>query len=42
MSREGVVKVLRSFRDEGWIETARKKVVIYDFDALRARAALDA
>ena len=41
LSREGVVKTLRSFREAGWIETARKQVIIHDFDALRSRAALD-
>ncbi len=38
LSREGVVKVLRAFRVAGWIETARKRIVIHDFDALRGRA----
>ncbi len=38
LSREGVVKALRAFRQAGWIETARKRIVIHDFDALRARA----
>ncbi len=38
LSREAVVKVLRGFRTAGWIETARKQIVIHDFDALRAQA----
>lgn len=34
-SRESVTKALRRFRDEGWIETGRRRVTILDGPALR-------
>lgn len=34
-SREAVTKALRTFRDEGWIETGRRQITILDENALR-------
>lgn len=33
-SREAVTKALRTFRDEGWIETGRRQITILDGNAL--------
>jgi CRP/FNR family cyclic AMP-dependent transcriptional regulator len=38
LSREAVVKALQAFRELGWIETARRRIVVRDLDALRERA----
>jgi CRP-like cAMP-binding protein len=37
-SREAVVKALRQLRDRGWIETARRQILIVDREALARRA----
>jgi CRP/FNR family cyclic AMP-dependent transcriptional regulator len=37
-SREAVSRALRALRGRGWIQTARRSVVIRDLDALRRRA----
>ena len=37
-SREAVNQILRRFRDDGLVTTARQSVTILDLDALRARA----
>jgi CRP-like cAMP-binding protein len=37
-SREAVARVLRGFRDEGWIRTERRRVVVVDGAALAAVA----
>lgn len=34
-SREAITKALRTFRDEGWIETGRRQITILDDNALR-------
>lgn len=34
-SREAITKALRTFRDEGWIETGRRQITILDENALR-------
>lgn len=34
-SREAIAKALRTFRDEGWIETRRRQITILDENALR-------
>ena len=36
LSRESIVKALRELRAQGLIETARKAVIIHDFDRLQA------
>jgi len=38
-SRESVAKALRALRERGTVTTARKRIVVRDLDALRARAA---
>jgi CRP-like cAMP-binding protein len=38
-SRAGVAEALRALRELGWIETDRRRLVVRDLDALRARAA---
>jgi CRP/FNR family transcriptional regulator, cyclic AMP receptor protein len=38
-SRAGVAEALRALRDLGWVHTDRRKLVVRDLDALRARAA---
>ncbi|WP_380277498.1 Crp/Fnr family transcriptional regulator [Kitasatospora purpeofusca] len=38
-SREAIVRTLRLLRDEGVVTTERRKIVIQDLDALRAKAA---
>jgi len=38
-SRAGVAQALHSLRELGWIETDRRKLVVRDLDALRARSA---
>lgn len=37
-SREAVSKALRELRDQGWIRTSRKRIVVLDPEALRDRA----
>jgi CRP/FNR family transcriptional regulator, cyclic AMP receptor protein len=37
-SRAGVSQALQSMRDLGWIELSRRKLLLRDLDALRARA----
>lgn len=39
VSREAVNQILRRFRDDGLVATARQSVTILDLDALRSRAA---
>jgi CRP-like cAMP-binding protein len=39
-SRAGVAAALRTLRELGWIETARRQIVLLDADALRARATI--
>ena len=39
LSREAVVKALQAFRELGWIETARRRIIVRDLGALRDRAA---
>jgi CRP/FNR family cyclic AMP-dependent transcriptional regulator len=38
-SRAGVVQAIQSLRELGWIETSRRRIVVTDPDALRARSA---
>lgn len=38
-SRAGVAQALHSLRELGWLETERRKLVVRDIEALRARAA---
>ena len=38
-SRAGVADALHSLRELGWVRTERRKIVVRDLDALRARAA---
>jgi CRP/FNR family transcriptional regulator, cyclic AMP receptor protein len=38
-SRAGVAKALQTLRELGWIETHRRRLVVRDLDALRARGA---
>lgn len=38
-SRAGVAKALQTLRDLGWIDTSRRRILIRDLAALRARAA---
>ncbi len=38
VSREGVSRALRTFRERGWIATRRRGITVLDLDALRARA----
>lgn len=37
-SREAVSKALRTLRRQGWIQTGRRTVIVYDLDALKRRA----
>ena len=37
-SRAGAAEALRQLRDLGWIDADRRKLVVLDLDALRARA----
>lgn len=37
-SREAITKALRTFRDEGWVETGRRRITILDENALRQYA----
>lgn len=37
-SREAVSKALRTLRMHGWIETGRRRVIVYDLEALRRYA----
>ncbi|MFC6878331.1 MULTISPECIES: Crp/Fnr family transcriptional regulator [Actinomadura] len=37
-SREAVSKALRTLRNEGWIETGRRRVIVHDLQALRRHA----
>lgn len=37
-SRAGLAHALQTFRDLGWIETQRRRVIVRDLEALRARA----
>jgi len=37
-SRAAVAEALRTMRELGWIETARRRIVVLDLDAVRARA----
>jgi CRP/FNR family cyclic AMP-dependent transcriptional regulator len=37
-SREGVSRALQTLRSLGWVETARRSIVILDLDALRGRS----
>jgi CRP/FNR family cyclic AMP-dependent transcriptional regulator len=39
-SRAGVAAALRTLRDLGWIETGRRRLVLLDSEALRARATI--
>jgi CRP/FNR family cyclic AMP-dependent transcriptional regulator len=39
-SRAGVAAALRTLRDLGWIETGRRRMVLLDSEALRARATI--
>jgi CRP/FNR family cyclic AMP-dependent transcriptional regulator len=39
-SRAGVAAALRTLRDLGWIETGRRRIVLLDGEALRARATI--
>jgi CRP-like cAMP-binding protein len=39
-SRAGVAAALRTLRDLGWIETGRRRIVLLDTEALRARATI--
>jgi CRP-like cAMP-binding protein len=39
-SRAGVAAALRTLRDLGWIETGRRRIVLLDSEALRARATI--
>jgi CRP-like cAMP-binding protein len=38
LSREAVVKALKTLRNLGWIEVAGREVTLFDLDALRERA----
>ncbi len=38
-SRAGVAQALQTLRDLGWLQTHRRRLVVCDLDALRARAA---
>ena len=38
-SRAGVTKALQTLRELGWIETGRRRIVVRNLEALRARAA---
>jgi CRP/FNR family cyclic AMP-dependent transcriptional regulator len=38
-SRAGVAEALHDLRELGWLETERRKILVRDLDALRARAA---
>jgi CRP/FNR family transcriptional regulator, cyclic AMP receptor protein len=38
LSREAVVKALKTLRNLGWIDVAGREVTLYDLDALRERA----
>jgi CRP/FNR family transcriptional regulator, cyclic AMP receptor protein len=38
-SRAGVVAAIQSMRELGWIETSRRRIVVTDLDAIRARSA---
>jgi CRP-like cAMP-binding protein len=38
-SRAGVAEALHSLRELGWVRTERRKIVVQDLEALRARAA---
>ena len=38
-SRAGVAKALQTLRELSWIETHRRRIIVRDLDALRARAA---
>ena len=38
-SRAGVAHALQVLRDLGWIQTERRRVIVGDLDAVRARAA---
>jgi CRP/FNR family cyclic AMP-dependent transcriptional regulator len=38
-SRDSVVKALQALRGLGWIDTERRRITVYDLDALRRRAA---
>ena len=38
-SRAGVVAAIQSLRELGWIETSRRRIVVADLDAMRARSA---
>lgn len=38
-SRAGVAQALQTLRDLGWLQTHRRRLVVRDLDALRARAA---
>ncbi len=40
LSREAVVKALRSLRRVGWLDVSGRAIVIRDLDALRSRAAM--
>jgi CRP/FNR family transcriptional regulator, cyclic AMP receptor protein len=37
-SRAGVAKALQTLRELGWVETHRRRIVVRDLEALRARA----
>jgi len=37
-SREGVSRALQTLRSLGWVETARRSIVVLDLDALRGRS----
>jgi CRP/FNR family transcriptional regulator, cyclic AMP receptor protein len=37
-SREATIKALRSLRELGWIETARREITVLDLDCLRRRS----
>ncbi|HKF80487.1 MAG TPA: Crp/Fnr family transcriptional regulator [Thermoleophilaceae bacterium] len=40
VSRAGMASALRTLRQLGWIETERRRITVWDLDALRARASV--
>ena len=42
VSRDAIVIALRTMRSNGWIETGRRTIRIYDIEALRTRAGMTA
>ena len=37
LSRDAVVKALKTMRGLGWIETGRRRITLYDLEAVRQR-----